>query len=63
MSTASAYMTVSGIDVDVVYKGDVPERNFEGEIQRNLKLSEVLRILELNKVKFKLEGRTVFISN
>ena len=50
-------------DVDVVYKGDVPERNFEGEIQRNLKLSEVLRILELNKVKFKLEGRTVFISN
>lgn len=50
-------------DVEVVYVGEIPARNFEGEIQRNLKLSEVLRILELNKVKFKLEGRTVLISN
>ena len=50
-------------DVDVVYQDDIADRNFEGEIQRNLKLSEVLRILELNKVKFSLEGRTVFISN
>ena len=50
-------------DVDVVYKEGIPNRNFEGEIQRNLKLSEVLRILELNKVNFKLEGRTVLISN
>ena len=50
-------------DVDVVYNDGIPNRNFEGEIQRNLKLSEVLRILELNKVNFKLEGRTVLISN
>ena len=50
-------------DVDVVYNDRIPNRNFEGEIQRNLKLSEVLRILELNKVNFKLEGRTVLISN
>ncbi len=50
-------------DVDVVYVNGIPKRNFEGEIQRNLKLSEVLRILELNKVKFKVEGRTVLISN
>lgn len=50
-------------DVEVVYVDGIPNRNFEGEIQRNLKLSEVLRILELNKVNFKLEGRTVLISN
>ncbi len=50
-------------DVEVVYQEGIPERNFEGEIQRNLKLSEVLRILELNKVKFSLEGRTVLIAN
>lgn len=50
-------------DVEVVYVNGIPDRNFEGEIQRNLKLSEVLRILELNKVKFKVEGRTVLISN
>lgn len=50
-------------DVDVVYVNGIPNRNFEGEIQRNLKLSEVLKILELNKVKFKVEGRTVLISN
>lgn len=50
-------------DVEVIYVNGIPRRNFEGEIQRNLKLSEVLRILELNKVKFKVEGRTVLISN
>ncbi len=50
-------------DVEVLYVNGIPKRNFEGEIQRNLKLLEVLKILELNKVKFKLEGRTVLISN
>jgi transmembrane sensor len=44
-------------DVDVVFEKDVPSRTFEGEIQRNLQLSQVLKILEKNKVHFKIEGK------
>ncbi|MDQ6530881.1 FecR domain-containing protein [Flavobacterium sp. LHD-85] len=44
-------------DVEVVYEKGVPSRSFEGEIQRDLNLSQVLRILEKNKVHFKIEGK------
>ncbi|TDE31297.1 MULTISPECIES: FecR family protein [Flavobacterium] len=44
-------------DVDVVFEKGVPTRTFEGEIQRNLQLSQVLKILEKNKVRFKIEGK------
>ncbi|TDE45553.1 FecR family protein [Flavobacterium rhamnosiphilum] len=44
-------------DVDVVFEKDVPSRTFEGEIQRNLQLSQVLKILEKNKVHFKIDGK------
>lgn len=44
-------------DVDVVFENGVPSRTFEGEIQRNLQLSQVLKILEKNKVHFKIDGK------
>jgi ferric-dicitrate binding protein FerR (iron transport regulator) len=44
-------------DVDVVYEGYNQPREFAGEIQRDLSLSEVLKILEKNKVHFKIEGK------
>ena len=44
-------------DVDVVFEKGVPTRTFEGEIQRNLQLSQVLKILEKNKVRFKIDGK------
>lgn len=43
-------------DVDVVFEKGVPVRTFEGEMQRNLQLSQVIKILEKNKVHFKIEG-------
>lgn len=46
-------------DVDVVFEKGVPSRIFEGEIQRDLQLSQVLKILEKNKVRFKIEGKTL----
>lgn len=46
-------------DVDVVFEKGVPSRTFEGEIQRDLQLSQVLKILEKNKVHFKIEGKTL----
>lgn len=49
-------------DVDVVYEKGVPSRAFEGEIQRDLKLSQVLRILEKNKVHFKIEGKILRVT-
>lgn len=49
-------------DVDVVYNGTIPQRLFGGEISRNADLSDVLKILELSKVHFKLEGRNIMVS-
>ena len=43
-------------DVDVVFEKGMSTRTFEGEIQRNLQLSQVLKILEKNKVHFKIDG-------
>ena len=43
-------------DVDVVFEKGMPTRTFEGEIQRDLQLSQVLKILEKNKVHFKIDG-------
>jgi transmembrane sensor len=44
-------------DVDVVFEKGVSSRRFEGEIQRNLQLSQLLKILEKNKVRFEIDGK------
>ncbi|MEO6818887.1 MAG: FecR domain-containing protein [Ginsengibacter sp.] len=43
--------------IDVVYDGQNQQRKFIGEIQKDLSLSEMLKILEKNKVHFKIEGK------
>lgn len=48
-------------DVSVVYEGDLPNYRFGGEIERNLSLLQVLKILEKTKVHFRLEGREVIV--
>lgn len=48
-------------DVEVVYQGSVPKRNFGGEMQRDLNLSEVLKILETNQVHFRIEGKKLIV--
>jgi ferric-dicitrate binding protein FerR (iron transport regulator) len=48
-------------DVDIEYKGPVPHREFEGEIQRDLTLSQVLRILEKNQVNIRIEGKKMVV--
>jgi ferric-dicitrate binding protein FerR (iron transport regulator) len=50
-------------DVDIRYEGDMPVREFEGKIQRNLTLLQVLKILEKNQVHLTLEGRTIIVKN
>ena len=44
-------------DVEVIYDGYNQPRQFVGEIQRDLSLSETLKILQKNGVHFKIQGK------
>ncbi len=48
-------------DVEVEYKGAVPGSRFQGEIQRNLPLNDVLEGLQTTGIRFTLEGRKIVI--
>ncbi|HEY1202426.1 MAG TPA: FecR domain-containing protein, partial [Niastella sp.] len=50
-------------NVDVVYEGDIPQRTFTGGIERSARLSELLRLLEVSKVKFRVEGNRLIVHN
>ena len=48
-------------NVEVVYEGINKPRQFMGEIQRDLNLSEILKILEKNRVDFQIDGRKLIV--
>ncbi|TDX01847.1 FecR family protein [Dinghuibacter silviterrae] len=48
-------------DVDVVYKGNVPDKPLLGYIPRNTKLSVILQLLSKVDVHGRIEGRTLTI--
>lgn len=50
-------------DVQVWYEGGVPNRKFGGKISLSSPLSDVLKALELSKVKCTFNNRTITISN
>jgi ferric-dicitrate binding protein FerR (iron transport regulator) len=43
-------------DVEIVYEGKIPTRKFGGEMQRDLSLQQVLRILEKMDIKCRIEN-------
>jgi ferric-dicitrate binding protein FerR (iron transport regulator) len=49
-------------DLEIVYQGEVPKRTFAGEIQLDLNLSQILKILETNNVRFTISGRQLLVS-
>ncbi|PUZ30429.1 FecR family protein [Chitinophaga costaii] len=49
-------------DVTVVYEGSMPSRRFQGEIERNLPLADVLEGLESTGIHFRLQGRTIIVT-
>ncbi|MEO3403945.1 FecR domain-containing protein [Mucilaginibacter sp. CAU 1740] len=49
-------------DIDVVYNGKIPDEKFYGEISRSSNLADVFKILELNNMKFDVDGKTVTVS-
>jgi ferric-dicitrate binding protein FerR (iron transport regulator) len=48
-------------DIEVEYKGSVSTDRFKGKVPRDAKLSELLKILELNGVKFTIEGKRISV--
>lgn len=48
-------------DVDIIYPNGVPQEIFSGYLDRNLNASEALDILSYTGVKFKIEGRKIFV--
>ncbi|HWV68278.1 FecR family protein [Chitinophaga sp.] len=48
-------------DVTIVYAGNIPARRFQGEIQRNLPLSDVLEGLGSTGIHFRLQGRSIIV--
>jgi transmembrane sensor len=50
-------------DVSVKFEGAVPERKFGGKISRSSSLGDILRVLELSDVKFRVQGKTITVIN
>ncbi len=48
-------------NVDVAYEGEMPQKEFAGEIEKNLNLSQLLKILEKNDLQFRLEGKKMIV--
>ena len=49
-------------DLEVEFEGNVPDKKITGKIYRNVHVSKVLRIMEALKIQFKIEGRTVTVT-
>lgn len=50
-------------DVELEYKGRLPEGRISGDFPRNLNLSEVLKVLKLSGVNFKIEGKKIIVES
>lgn len=48
-------------NVDVVYEGNVPDDEFVGQISRSANLSQVLKILELGDLHFKIKNNKLIV--
>jgi transmembrane sensor len=48
-------------DVDVAYESSIPDKRFGGMISRDKNLNEVLNVLELSGVHFRMEGKKIIV--
>lgn len=48
-------------DLDVTYEGTVPEVQLTGEISRNVRLSEILAMLEYKGIPFRIKDKAIII--
>jgi transmembrane sensor len=48
-------------DVEINYEGEIPGRLFTGEVPRNADLSELIKLIGLNNIRLKLEGKVLTV--
>jgi ferric-dicitrate binding protein FerR (iron transport regulator) len=48
-------------DVEVVYEGQIGNKKFTGDISRNSSLDEVLKIMEVAGIQFRIEGKKLIV--
>lgn len=48
-------------DVDIVYTHGIPAGRITGDIPRSMQLSEVLKVMELSGIKFRIEGKQIIV--
>jgi transmembrane sensor len=48
-------------DIQVKYQGKIPSYAFQGKLQRNLNLSQLLRVLDEMEVNYSIEGKTLTV--
>ncbi len=48
-------------DVDVEFESKIPSDHFKGKLPRDAKISQVLKIIELSGVNFKIEGKKIIV--
>ncbi len=50
-------------NVDVVYNGQKPTDHYGGEVSEDVNASEMLKVLEVGGIHFKIEGKKIIITN
>ncbi|MDE1193052.1 MAG: FecR domain-containing protein [Arachidicoccus sp.] len=48
-------------DVDIVYEGKIPDMRLNGQMDKGLKLSQLLKVLQLLNVHFRIEGKKLIV--
>jgi hypothetical protein len=48
-------------DVDIVYGNGIPEGLITGDIPRDMNLSEVLKVMELSGVHFRIDNKKIIV--
>lgn len=48
-------------NVDIKYEGEIPQREFSGEISKNIDASKLLAILSFEKITYHIENKTIII--
>jgi ferric-dicitrate binding protein FerR (iron transport regulator) len=49
-------------DVDIIYHNGIPEGRITGDIPRDMNLSEVLKVMELSGVHFKIDNKKIIVN-
>ena len=48
-------------DVAVKYEGQIPTREFSGQMNKNINASQLMHILSIEQIHYRIEGRTIII--